>query len=1051
MSEKSEIAKKLLKKVIMAAVKPLLIAALIIGVVGVIVSAFLNAIIMHEGTVQDGDKSNVPYASAQYSSNINIDADGKVTTNISVQELWDELIEEDSCINQYLDKPEELKKLLDAELITDFLDTRPNPDDPIDWDKLNKDVDSKEIQGIVKLKRAMDDGSTITMVYTDPETFQSNIDKYNASGSEADKETALRYFTIESGYTSSLSYGTGETSSEESMVWPTEGNKITSEFGTRTDPITGAKGTTHNGVDISVPTGTNVYAAEAGTVTTAGFNTSAGNWVIIDHGNGYITKYMHNSELKVSKGDKVEKGQVISLSGNTGDSTGPHLHFQIEYNGTPINPLNFKYENGMGSGAGGIGSDPDTLSMTSQFYAKVATWTETTDIITSTDPDVQESTTFTHTMTSTRVNYQDFLSGYKMPFLYLWNFLQIGQVKGFVLDLADLVYGSEIEITVHDNFTETTNINTDTYTRKTKVITDDVKVGVEYQSTSFDSWDTAHEYPYTSTGRTTKNNAEPLEAEEQKTYSVVHTVITKSNTLDISLTKANVWIVDYTKDYTYQTPDSTNTVTNSPQDDVPYPNTPDKTDNVDAMGLAEEFRKGIQSAYEENYYNVNTTVNSLKSEYYYSTVNRNININDTVKTTKYVSSPANIKEKTDSKSTEPNFVTIYLKKEYYENAVNIDSATQWLFDLLNRNAEDMVDLTKYLLYKATGHDYGKTEFDFSIFEPENFVKVGQLYGNTVEEKVWFALKDAGFSEYAVAGAMGNIYGESGFDPAVIEKSNGVGFGLCQWSFGRRTQLESYASSKGKEPSDVDTQIEFLITELTPGAAGPAQGYATYQLVNYNGYNGDDWKNASSPEDAATAFCWAFERPNNAANVTTRQNKAREYYNQFHGKTAQTLGDIDESVKTVLEDVMKNWSSNMESGRQTVIQKAASLIGKGCHYSQPNRSPAEANPKYLDCSSYVTWAFTQCGYRDIPVTAYTGTYVTSPSLFGGINAGELIPGDVGLNNTGTAGGNSNHIGLYIGKNSKGQNVWLHCTSSGINGPQVGVGNIGFKVFYRYRNW
>ena len=88
------------------------------------------------------------------------------------------------------------------------------------------------------------------------------------------------------------------------MKWPTDSTNITSEFGLRDAPTSGAS-TNHRGIDIGVSEGTNVYACEAGKVTTASYSESAGNWVVIDHGNGYVSKYMHNSELKVSVGDKV--------------------------------------------------------------------------------------------------------------------------------------------------------------------------------------------------------------------------------------------------------------------------------------------------------------------------------------------------------------------------------------------------------------------------------------------------------------------------------------------------------------------------------------------------------------------------------------------------------------------------------------------------------------------------------------------------------------------------------------------------------------------------
>lgn len=94
----------------------------------------------------------------------------------------------------------------------------------------------------------------------------------------------------------------------------------------------------HKGNDYAAPEGTPTYAADAGTVTTAGYSDSAGNWVVINHGNGLVTKYMHHSRILVSQGQTVRKGQQIGEVGSTGQSTGPHLHFQVELNGVPVRP-----------------------------------------------------------------------------------------------------------------------------------------------------------------------------------------------------------------------------------------------------------------------------------------------------------------------------------------------------------------------------------------------------------------------------------------------------------------------------------------------------------------------------------------------------------------------------------------------------------------------------------------------------------------------------------------------------------------------------------------
>ena len=92
------------------------------------------------------------------------------------------------------------------------------------------------------------------------------------------------------------------------------------------------------GHDYAAPIGTPTYAADTGTVTIAGWSDSAGNWVVIDHGNGLVTKYMHHSRIVVVAGQSVRKGQKIGEVGSTGQSTGPHLHFQVEQNGIAVNP-----------------------------------------------------------------------------------------------------------------------------------------------------------------------------------------------------------------------------------------------------------------------------------------------------------------------------------------------------------------------------------------------------------------------------------------------------------------------------------------------------------------------------------------------------------------------------------------------------------------------------------------------------------------------------------------------------------------------------------------
>ncbi len=123
-------------------------------------------------------------------------------------------------------------------------------------------------------------------------------------------------------------------------IWPTSGGRISSGFGRRNAPKAGAS-TYHQGIDIAVSTGTAVWASSGGTVTLAGWQGGYGNVIYIQHPDGRVTRYGHLSRIEVSPGQKVSQGQRIALSGNTGNSTGPHLHFEIRINGNAVNPLDY--------------------------------------------------------------------------------------------------------------------------------------------------------------------------------------------------------------------------------------------------------------------------------------------------------------------------------------------------------------------------------------------------------------------------------------------------------------------------------------------------------------------------------------------------------------------------------------------------------------------------------------------------------------------------------------------------------------------------------------
>lgn len=153
--------------------------------------------------------------------------------------------------------------------------------------------------------------------------------EYNAQ--KAKEQAALRPSTPSGGSTPTVSGG---------WMVPCSYTWFASPFGMRLHPIDKVY-KMHYGVDLSGPSGTPIYATRSGTVTIASYNWSAGNYVNINHGDGYSSIYMHMTHYVVSYGQKVSQGQLIGYMGSTGASTGPHLHFGISYNGTYVNPANY--------------------------------------------------------------------------------------------------------------------------------------------------------------------------------------------------------------------------------------------------------------------------------------------------------------------------------------------------------------------------------------------------------------------------------------------------------------------------------------------------------------------------------------------------------------------------------------------------------------------------------------------------------------------------------------------------------------------------------------
>ena len=152
------------------------------------------------------------------------------------------------------------------------------------------------------------------------------------------KKTTTKYSSSGQKVSTSFNISSSRPSLGLSLIRPVSGS-ISSRFGSMSRVRTGV----HTGLDIAASSGTTIKAAASGTVVFSGYKGSFGNMIAIDHGNGVLTYYGHCSKLYVSAGTKVSQGTAIAAVGSTGNSTGPHLHFEVRVNGVAYNPQNYVY------------------------------------------------------------------------------------------------------------------------------------------------------------------------------------------------------------------------------------------------------------------------------------------------------------------------------------------------------------------------------------------------------------------------------------------------------------------------------------------------------------------------------------------------------------------------------------------------------------------------------------------------------------------------------------------------------------------------------------
>ncbi len=631
----------------------------------------------------------------------------------------------------------------------------------------------------------------------------------------------------------------------------------------------------------------------------------------------------------------------------------------------------------------GVESDGETT-----YYAVVATYTETVETVETTDAEVSASQSVTYSATTQKINYQDFVSGYTMPFDYLWVLLVLTEDKDFVMELADLVYDSEIEITIHDNLNVHTKVDTYDYTRREKVQTVNTTVEVQYERTSEDG------NTYNSRVQYSRSNFDPVEYDTVCQTTV--TTVTTTNTLDIALTKADVWIVDYEQDYTYSSfqkvSESTDT---SSIDDVDY-GSDYETIYTDRNGDAKQFavEKAMQVSSERELADVSSDVVSVECHVWDGVFEISETITNTTEKSEYVKgADAEPQEKTDKNSDEPNFVTILLSNLRAKHTI-LD-APQWLFDLLEGNestADTFVDLTKYLLYKATGKDYGVTEFDFDTL----------FYSGS--------LTSVGSDDYIVDTTKSS-------QDIVITDLDTLKQAFSWYSRDEVLQEYAYYFLECQEKYNVNAVFAAAVS-ITESSAGTNVAIGGNNMFSISNGGQGNWNSYSTMENSIEAFFSLISEEYFTNDQYTVDSIARgnpEGSHMYCVPPDDWIEDTCDYMTQMFNAAGINVTSFSGSDIVSIAKQCHDYLRtNGYRYSMAyNKSiPIDENSdKVVDCSSFVSWVLYEYGYTELAGAQQTTQTLYTLAVRKGwtIKSGsEAQAGDILLNP-------SSHTAIYAGNN------------------------------------
>ena len=602
----------------------------------------------------------------------------------------------------------------------------------------------------------------------------------------------------------------------------------------------------HNGMDIIADEGTPIEAVENGIVIMNGFiGDSSGFYVMLDHGNNNYTRYCHMKQQSTLKiGDRVARGDVLGYVGMTGRATGNHLHLTVliggqDFSKNIVDPLNFTYDNTtpiynqdngrtyeIGSGIGPIGTTVQATQNPRVTTTETGTRTGTNPVTrTSFVAKIAVKNT-DGTMRIEEVDYKPYLNNYSMPFNYIWSWLVISGDKDFAFDMADLVYGSNFEITIHDNLTQTTT-NTYQYTR------------------------TIDRNGNATGGRTNMSNRS--ETENEYTY-------------EVALTTANAWTAKYNQQYNYTTTINQQSAQQSTYIDDRNPSlmwfmTQQKTVTkykFEANEVAKPEEKMDKNDEEPNFVkllsNSKNAKTNLNTDMLIEVLERNEDTKDMVDLTKYI-----LNKTKETRYEVGDFNTVWSRVNNslsstgnYGGTSGIGGNAGTIYDFLlskgitpvgaaailgNLSAESGDDLNSAVLEEGarTRSGYSSERFTQEVnngtISRDEFITSDRFWART----------DYGRGQY--------------------------GYGLAQWTYpSRKEKLYDFAKSYSEnfDIGNLNIQLEYLWKEL--------EGYTS--LKNYlMTVEGED-----NISDAAKKWNREFERSEDTSD--TRQNNATKWYNEW---------------------------------------------------------------------------------------------------------------------------------------------------------------------------